>query len=52
MEDQCVSVLQVSVYASPEKVQETHYALEAAVTLLDFYEKYFNIPYPLPKLGN
>ncbi|XP_067083811.1 LOW QUALITY PROTEIN: endoplasmic reticulum aminopeptidase 2-like [Osmerus mordax] len=44
------SGVQVSVYASPEKVQETHYALEAAVTLLDFYEKYFNIPYPLPKL--
>lgn len=44
------SGIQVSVYAAPEKVQESHYALEAAVTLLDFYEKYFNIPYPLPKL--
>ncbi|KAF7660154.1 hypothetical protein LDENG_00286810 [Lucifuga dentata] len=43
------SGVQVSVYAAPEKWQQTHYALEVAVKMLDFYEKYFNIHYPLPK---
>uniref|UniRef100_A0A8C7ZHM9 Aminopeptidase n=1 Tax=Oryzias sinensis TaxID=183150 RepID=A0A8C7ZHM9_9TELE len=39
----------VSIYAAPEKWEQTHYALEVAVKMLDFYEEYFNIPYPLPK---
>uniref|UniRef100_A0AAZ3RSH4 Aminopeptidase n=1 Tax=Oncorhynchus tshawytscha TaxID=74940 RepID=A0AAZ3RSH4_ONCTS len=43
------SGVKVSVYAAPEKWQHTHYALKAAVKLLEFYEKYFNIKYPLPK---
>lgn len=43
------SGVQVSIYAAPEKWQQTHYALEVAVKMLDFYEEYFNIPYPLPK---
>lgn len=43
--------LQVSIYAAPEKWQQTHYALEVAVKMLDFFEKYFNILYPLPKQG-
>ncbi|KAM4616809.1 leucyl-cystinyl aminopeptidase-like [Polymixia lowei] len=43
------SGVQVSIYASPEKWQQTHYALDVAVKMLDFYEKYFNIFYPLPK---
>ncbi|KAJ7335750.1 hypothetical protein JRQ81_013691 [Phrynocephalus forsythii] len=40
----------VSVYAVPEKSEHTEYALDTTVKLLDFYEKYFNITYPLPKL--
>lgn len=44
--------LQVSIYAAPEKWQQTHYALEVAVKMLDFYEEFFNIRYPLPKQGN
>uniref|UniRef100_A0A8C9TKW0 Aminopeptidase n=1 Tax=Scleropages formosus TaxID=113540 RepID=A0A8C9TKW0_SCLFO len=43
------SGVQVSVYAVPEKWNQTHYALEAAVKLLEFYESYFGISYPLPK---
>lgn len=42
---------QISVYAVPEKIDQTAYALDAAVKLLDFYEDYFDIPYPLPKQG-
>uniref|UniRef100_A0A8C7CA18 Aminopeptidase n=1 Tax=Oncorhynchus kisutch TaxID=8019 RepID=A0A8C7CA18_ONCKI len=37
------SGVKVSVYAAPEKWQQTHYALKAAVT------KYFNIKSPRPK---
>nr|XP_004544542.1 endoplasmic reticulum aminopeptidase 2 [Maylandia zebra] len=43
------SGVQVSIYAAPEKWQQTHYALEVAVKMLDFYEEFFNIRYPLPK---
>ncbi|KAL4683492.1 hypothetical protein H8959_021186 [Pygathrix nigripes] len=43
------SGVKVSVYAVPDKINQADYALDAAVTLLDFYEDYFNIPYPLPK---
>lgn len=46
----CLS-LQVSVYAVPDKIDQAEYALDAAVTLLEFYEDYFSIPYPLPKQG-
>ncbi|XP_054033774.1 endoplasmic reticulum aminopeptidase 1 [Dryobates pubescens] len=41
--------VKVSVYSVPEKISQAEYALEAAVKLLDFYEDYFGIPYPLPK---
>ncbi|KAM4576191.1 endoplasmic reticulum aminopeptidase 1b [Odontesthes bonariensis] len=41
--------VKISVYAVPEKIDQTAYALEAAVKLLDFYDDYFDIPYPLPK---
>ncbi|NXT76184.1 ERAP1 aminopeptidase, partial [Zapornia atra] len=41
--------VKISVYTVPEKISQAEYALEAAVKLLDFYEDYFSIPYPLPK---
>nr|XP_061803918.1 endoplasmic reticulum aminopeptidase 2-like [Nerophis lumbriciformis] len=43
------SGVQVSIYADPEKWNQTNYALEVAIKMLDFYEDYFNIRYPLPK---
>lgn len=46
-----INISQVSIYASPDKWSQTHYALEASLKLLDFYEQYFDINYPLPKLG-
>uniref|UniRef100_A0A4W6ELN7 Aminopeptidase n=1 Tax=Lates calcarifer TaxID=8187 RepID=A0A4W6ELN7_LATCA len=39
----------ISVYAVPEKINQTAYALDAAVKLLDFYDNYYDIPYQLPK---
>uniref|UniRef100_A0AAQ4QMQ0 Aminopeptidase n=1 Tax=Gasterosteus aculeatus aculeatus TaxID=481459 RepID=A0AAQ4QMQ0_GASAC len=43
--------VKISVYAVPEKIDQTAFALDAAVQLLDFYDDYFDIPYPLPKQG-
>uniref|UniRef100_A0A1A7WRZ8 Aminopeptidase n=1 Tax=Iconisemion striatum TaxID=60296 RepID=A0A1A7WRZ8_9TELE len=41
--------VEISIYAVPEKINQTAFALDAAVKLLDFYDDYFDIPYPLPK---
>ncbi|XP_077203783.1 endoplasmic reticulum aminopeptidase 1 [Paroedura picta] len=41
--------IKVSVYTVPYKIKQADYALDSAVKLLDFYEGYFNISYPLPK---
>ncbi|XP_061133715.1 endoplasmic reticulum aminopeptidase 1b [Syngnathus typhle] len=41
--------VKISVYAVAEKINQTDFALDAAVKLLDFYDDYFDIPYPLPK---
>uniref|UniRef100_A0A8C5KC74 Leucyl-cystinyl aminopeptidase n=1 Tax=Jaculus jaculus TaxID=51337 RepID=A0A8C5KC74_JACJA len=40
----------VSVYTVPEKIGQAHHALETTVKLLEFYENYFEIKYPLKKL--
>ncbi|XP_020033622.1 leucyl-cystinyl aminopeptidase isoform X1 [Castor canadensis] len=40
----------VSIYAVPEKIGEVHHALETTVKLLEFYQNYFEIQYPLKKL--
>ena len=39
----------VRTYATPDNVQFTDFALDVAVKTLDFYNEYFNIPYPLEK---
>lgn len=41
----------VSVYAVPEKKEQTDFALAAASKLLQFYNEFFEIKYPLKKLG-
>lgn len=39
----------VRVYATPGNVQYTDFALDCAVKTLEFYNDYFDIPYPLEK---
>jgi aminopeptidase N len=36
-------------YATPDNIEHTQFALDIAVKCLDFYEEYFDIPYPLAK---
>ncbi|XP_015198916.2 endoplasmic reticulum aminopeptidase 1-like [Lepisosteus oculatus] len=40
----------VSVYAPPNQIDQTSYALDVAVKILEFFEEYFQIRYPLPKI--
>lgn len=39
----------VSVYAAEDQINRAHFALEIATQTLDYYEEYFDVPYPLPK---
>uniref|UniRef100_A0A8C5UIX2 Leucyl and cystinyl aminopeptidase n=1 Tax=Malurus cyaneus samueli TaxID=2593467 RepID=A0A8C5UIX2_9PASS len=40
----------VSVYATPQHLNQVGYALDTAVKILEFYQKYFVMKYPLEKL--
>lgn len=47
------SGVKVSAYATPaQDSDELAFPLETAVHAIEFYEDYFGIPYPLPKLDN
>jgi len=42
--------VRIRVYTTPGKKHQARFALDCAVKTLEFYEKYFAIPYPLPVL--
>ena len=39
----------VRTYATPDNIEYTEFALDCAVKTLEFYNEYFDIPYPLAK---
>ncbi len=39
----------VRTYATPDNVKFTRFALETGIKILEFYDDYFGIPYPLAK---
>ena len=41
--------ISVSVIASKDKIDQTSFALDTAVAITDYYEKFFKVKYPLPK---
>jgi puromycin-sensitive aminopeptidase len=49
-EGEGVSGVCVRVYTTPGKKHQAKFALDVAVKVLEFYEKYFDIPYPLNTL--
>ena len=49
-EAQTAEGVNVRVYATPGKSGQLGFALEAGTKTLSFYNDYFGIPYPLPKL--
>lgn len=42
--------VQVRVFTTPGKKNQAKFALEMAIKSLEFYNEYFDIPYPLPTL--
>merc|ERR1719309_1795609 len=42
--------VKVSAYTTPHQIQHAYYALSEAVKMLEFYEKFFGINFPLSKL--
>ncbi|XP_069131189.1 aminopeptidase N-like [Argopecten irradians] len=44
--------VEFSVFSRPEYINQTTFALEEGIKMLDAFENYFNISYTLPKLDN
>ncbi|KAJ8979934.1 hypothetical protein NQ317_003676 [Molorchus minor] len=44
------TTIPLKVYASPDNLEKTSYAGEVGKKVIEYYVKYFGIPYPLPKL--
>lgn len=42
---------QIRVWSRKDAIDSTDLALSVAENVLNYYEKFFNIPYPLPKIG-
>ena len=40
----------LSVYAPPHMTGQAQFALNVAVKLFDYFQSFFGVPYPLPKL--
>lgn len=41
----------VSVYAPPDLIPQAKFALSTAISVMDHYEEFFGVDYPLPKQG-
>ncbi|RWS23543.1 Puromycin-sensitive aminopeptidase-like protein, partial [Leptotrombidium deliense] len=50
IEDVTENGVKIRAYTPVGKTEQGKFALSVAVRSLPFYEKYFNIPYPLPKM--
>lgn len=42
---------QFRIWSRKEALNQTTYALSAGISALEFYENYYNIPFPLKKQG-
>lgn len=41
--------VKIRTYATKNQIENTQFALKTAVKCMDFYEEYYDIPFPLPK---
>ncbi|CAH8834822.1 unnamed protein product [Trichobilharzia szidati] len=44
------AVFQFTVWTRPEKIESARYALDIGRRILTYFENYFGVPYPLPKM--
>ena len=42
---------QIRVWSRKDAIESTRLAVSVAENVLNYYEEFFNIPYPLPKMG-
>ena len=47
----CCVVLQVAVHTPPGHIEQASFALHVAKVVLEYYETFFGVQYPLQKLG-
>jgi aminopeptidase N len=40
----------IRAFSPPGKVDQTDFSLEVAVKIMEYYNQYFDLPYPMPKL--
>lgn len=40
-----------TIYSNSDQLAETNYASTLGKSVIEYYVKYVNIPYPLPKMG-
>lgn len=50
MDFDSINAERFTVWARSDAIKSAKYALEVGPKVLQFYEKFFNIPYPLPKV--
>jgi aminopeptidase N len=43
--------VEVSIHTPPGLLNQATFALQTAVRLMDYYDDFFGVPYPLPKQG-
>jgi aminopeptidase N len=43
--------VEINVCARPNAVDQIFYALNVSTKLIEFFEEYYNVEYPLPKSG-
>ena len=41
----------MSIYATPDQIDQLDYAMDVGSKMLEYMEHYFGIKYPLPKAG-
>lgn len=44
-------LFQMRFYAPPDQIDQVEYAVSIGGKIMTFFEKYYNIKYPLPKSG-
>lgn len=42
--------VKIAIYSPPGRAEQGRFALDVGVRALDFYDEFFGVPYPLPKL--
>lgn len=45
------SGIKVSIYAPSKMISQANYALRISIKILEYYEDFFGVGYPLPKQG-